>query len=324
MSWSGSAPWTSSAARRSLVGSERTGNPIPAAYALLGRRRVKGARRFFAKLKRKRAHRGNPLPAAVATITGLLGGKLGRRLKGKEAAHAERMAQLAQLAERALANDASALEQLERLTREFATQRAKDAAKATLAAVRNELATRREVRGREARAATRAEERERQAVTTQRLGILSGAAEKIGGALVRGGRPRAAGGVRRVAAGVARRAGSVAGAGAGAAGAAGASAAAVAGVVIGGLAAGALIGTGLRLAFGEARAVRAEEAAVEGALVLRRTRAQLEQQLGRRLTSAESRKLSAAYLAQLEELGFRQDTQGRWHRPRSAIERFLG
>ena len=109
-----------------------------------------------------------------------------------------------------------------------------------------------------------------------------------------------------------------------AAGLAGAGAGAIAGVVIGGLAVGLLIGTGLRKLFGTAKAVRAEEAAVKGALVLRDTRAQLEAQLGRKLNATESRALFDEYAAQLPRLGFVQDARGMWHRPRSFTERLLG
>jgi hypothetical protein len=94
--------------------------------------------------------------------------------------------------------------------------------------------------------------------------------------------------------------------------------------VIAGLAVGVAIGTGLRKLFGEARAIRAEEAAVEGALLLRRARAKVEQELGRSVTPAEAKKMFAAYEANLVLLGFEQDDNGQWHRPRSAVERLLG
>lgn len=100
--------------------------------------------------------------------------------------------------------------------------------------------------------------------------------------------------------------------------------AAVAGVVIAGLAIGAAIGTALRKLFGEARAVRAEEAAVEGALVLRRARAALEAQQGTPVTQAQARQLFDAYAANLMKLGFTQDARGQWRRERSAVERLLG
>lgn len=98
----------------------------------------------------------------------------------------------------------------------------------------------------------------------------------------------------------------------------------MAGVVIGGLAIGAAIGTGLRKLFGEARAVRAEEAAVEGAIFLRNARAKTEAALGRSLTQPEVRKMFDAYAAHLMSLGFVQQANGQWHRPRSRIERILG
>jgi len=79
----------------------------------------------------------------------------------------------------------------------------------------------------------------------------------------------------------------------------------------------------LRKLFGEARAVRAEEAAVDGALALRETRADLEEELGRALTTAERQKLFKAYEASLVELGFTRKNGG-WERKRSTLERFLG
>lgn len=103
-----------------------------------------------------------------------------------------------------------------------------------------------------------------------------------------------------------------------------ASGVAIAAVVIGGLAVGVALGTALRKVFGEARAIRAEEAAVEGALVLRRARAALEDELGRPLTQTEVRKMFDSYAANLVQLGFEQQANGQWYRSRSAIERLLG
>ena len=95
-------------------------------------------------------------------------------------------------------------------------------------------------------------------------------------------------------------------------------------MVIGGLAVGVAIGTALRKLFGTARVVRAEEAAVEGALVLRRARAALEADLGRAVTPTEARQMFEAYEAQLERLGFEQQANGQWVRTPSSIERLLG
>lgn len=103
-----------------------------------------------------------------------------------------------------------------------------------------------------------------------------------------------------------------------------ASAATIGAVVIGGLAVGAAIGYGLRKAFGEARAVRAEEAAVEGALVLQQVRHDYEAEKGRPVTQAEAKKMFQAYAANLQQLGFTQDERGQWRRERSAFERLLG
>jgi hypothetical protein len=79
----------------------------------------------------------------------------------------------------------------------------------------------------------------------------------------------------------------------------------------------------LRKAFGEAKAIRAEEAQVEGALQLRKARAKLEA-AGHTVTRADLRKMFAAYEAHLMSLGFVQKENGQWHRPRSAVERFFG
>lgn len=103
-----------------------------------------------------------------------------------------------------------------------------------------------------------------------------------------------------------------------------ASGAAIAGVVIAGLAIGVAIGTALRKLFGEARAVRAEEAAVEGALILRKARAAVEAEQGRPVTRTQARQLFDSYAANLVELGFTQDANGQWRRQRSTLERILG
>ncbi|MGH2374809.1 MAG: hypothetical protein ACRDIC_15255 [bacterium] len=95
-------------------------------------------------------------------------------------------------------------------------------------------------------------------------------------------------------------------------------------MVIGGLAAGLAIGTALRHYFGTARAVRAEETAVQGALALRETRADLEAELGRALTAAEGKKLFQALESNLVRLGFTRNAVGQWERKRGAIERLLG
>jgi len=99
-------------------------------------------------------------------------------------------------------------------------------------------------------------------------------------------------------------------------------------VVVGGLAIGAAIGYGLRKAFGEARAVRAEEAATEAQNVMRDVRTRYEQEKGRRVTQAEARKFFASLEANLEQLGFTQEPNAagvlQWVRKRSAIERLLG
>jgi len=105
---------------------------------------------------------------------------------------------------------------------------------------------------------------------------------------------------------------------------AGASGAAIAGVVIGGLAIGVAIGTALRHFFGEARAVSAEEAADQGALILRKARAEIAAEQGSPVTPAQARQLFDSYAANLQDLGFTQDANGQWRRERSFTERLLG
>lgn len=75
--------WSQSIARRSLVGKERTHNPSPAAYSLIGKKKVKRAKKKLRKLGKKRAHKGNPLPAVVGLLGGAGGllGKLGGRFR---------------------------------------------------------------------------------------------------------------------------------------------------------------------------------------------------------------------------------------------------
>ncbi len=94
--------------------------------------------------------------------------------------------------------------------------------------------------------------------------------------------------------------------------------------MIAGLAIGAAIGTALRKIFGEARAVRAEEAAVQGALVLRDVRRQVEAKTGRPISREAAKAMFQEYEDQLLELGFEQQPNGQWYRPRSAVEKLLG
>ena len=316
------------------MGREASINPAPAAASLL-RLGVKApalwsqgyaARRFV----RRRTH--NPVPAVLGIAGSLVGG-LGKRFQSRDARDKARFANADALAARAAVGDDAAFKELERLSRQFATQVAKNYAATKLAEV---IAARRSgtpvaltpsqqlaqlagspLAGQIVTAVARTARRPRAPRRT-----LAGY-DAYGQPVYRQSTPRAprAPRARRFPTGAA-----LAGAPAvGAAGTvAGAGAAAVAGVVIGGLAVGLLIGTGLRKLFGTAKAVRAEEAAVQGALVLRQTRAQLEAQLGRPLRAPETRALFAEYAGQLQRLGFQQDANGMWFRPRGAVERFLG
>lgn len=85
--------WSSSVARRSLMGNERTNNPTPAAARLLGKKRVRRAKKVLKRRGRKRAHRGNPLPAVVGLLGGAGGllGKLGGRFRAPSEVRARRV-----------------------------------------------------------------------------------------------------------------------------------------------------------------------------------------------------------------------------------------
>lgn len=71
--------WNQGIARRSLGGG-RTHNPTPAAQAMLGKKALTRAAARLKRGGRKRAHKGNPLPAVVGVLglASKLGGLLGR------------------------------------------------------------------------------------------------------------------------------------------------------------------------------------------------------------------------------------------------------
>lgn len=61
-------------ARASMMGYEPTHNPNPAAAAMLGKGRLKrAAKAYKRRLGRRSAHRGNPVPALVATLAPVIG-----------------------------------------------------------------------------------------------------------------------------------------------------------------------------------------------------------------------------------------------------------
>lgn len=75
--------WSAGVARRALMGHERTHNPSPAAASMLGKRAVRTAKRKLKRVGRKRAHKGNPSPAVVSSLAGLIpGGSLVSGLLG--------------------------------------------------------------------------------------------------------------------------------------------------------------------------------------------------------------------------------------------------
>lgn len=86
--------WSQSVARRSLMGRERTHNPSPAAAKLLGKRAVKRAKAKLKRRGKRRAHKGNPLPAVVGLLggSGLLG-KLGGRFRPPAEVRAAKVAE---------------------------------------------------------------------------------------------------------------------------------------------------------------------------------------------------------------------------------------
>jgi hypothetical protein len=58
--------------------------------------------------------------------------------------------------------------------------------------------------------------------------------------------------------------------------------------------------------------------------MLRDLRRDTEAQLGRKLTQPEVAKMWKATEANFRMLGFKQQANGQWYRPRSAVERLLG
>ena len=354
-------PYQSTPARAFLMGREDSINPAPAAAMLLriGVKRPSmyssgRARRFF----RPHARTHNPLPAAIA-IAGAkkLASALGIKTGSPRYENGPLVTTVQDFLDRIKKGDLAALEQLHGLATSPAEKHRTAWAKvwnvevpalggslpAKVRAAINQLDPTSQVPSSSSEKAT-------SPVTTLTNVLSSKAGLSAVTALARGATraarrprrrvvgydvfgqkiyaaaraPRAPRSPRISAASAAGVAGGAAPLAAGAGTIGGASAAAVAGVVIGGLAVGLLIGTGLRKVFGEAKAVRAEEAAVQGALVLRSTRAQLEGQLGRKLKPNETRALFSEYTTQLQRLGFTQDDNGQWIRKRSLAERFFG
>lgn len=68
---SGRYLWSAGIARHALDPGLRTGNPTPAAARLLGKRTVSRARRGLRRAGKRRAFRGNPIPAVASVISSL-------------------------------------------------------------------------------------------------------------------------------------------------------------------------------------------------------------------------------------------------------------
>lgn len=201
--------WSRGTARAALMGTrDTTMNPTPAARRLLGPLYSRFKKQAAAAPKKKSTartfihrrrpfHRGNPAPALIAGAASLFGGKLGKRLKSKAAAHAERVARADALAARALIGDAAAATELERLSREFATAEAKEYAAGKLAEVIHALEQSKKAeaaaRRAESAAAGRAARGAAEATAARREGLAAGVLSSIADAsLARGSlRPRA-------------------------------------------------------------------------------------------------------------------------------------
>ena len=107
----GSYVWSQGIARAVILrGGGRTMNPtLPASY-LLGARTVRRATTRLARLGRRRAHRGNPIPALASILGGLkLGGPDAKKMAARAAA-------VDKIALKANTGDVAALESLQRIS----------------------------------------------------------------------------------------------------------------------------------------------------------------------------------------------------------------
>ena len=110
MKWKSPAVWSQSTARKELLGS-KSRNPSIAAESLLGKRTVARAVRVLRRGGRRRAFRGNPLPA-VAGLLGGLGG-IGRRVDPRK--HAQRLRHIETRALEAEKGNKASLAELEKI-----------------------------------------------------------------------------------------------------------------------------------------------------------------------------------------------------------------
>lgn len=321
--------WSQSTARRALMGYERTNNPTPSAARLLGKARVKRAERVLKRKGKKRAHRGNPLPAVAGLAGGLLGGKLANRLKSPEQRHAERVAVADALAARAALGDAAALVELERLSREFATKRGQDYAKQKLAEVKagHRTATSAGMNPLAQIGASLA--------SPQGLGVIrtiAGAAKKPRRAargryptyVDRQGRQRYStkppGTELRIPQGATPTPGTPYNFFQGAVGKGGAAATAGQFAVAGAAGIGAYLVTRKLLQYLGGGAQRKEEAGVAAARALHESLEEYKANTGKYPPPAERARMKEAYRAQLVKLGYNPDT---FTRTRSGVESFL-
>src|SRR5258707_2271251 len=115
--------WSAGVARKTLLPRTRTANPTPAASKLLGPATVKRGKRVLRRAGKKRAYKGNPVPAAVSTaasfipgggiLSGLLSGKVaGIDLKSRAAYEAGRASSYDLWYNEALAGNLGSLENL--------------------------------------------------------------------------------------------------------------------------------------------------------------------------------------------------------------------
>ena len=348
--------WSQSVARRSLLGAERTHNPSPAAASMLGKRRLRRAKKKLRARGRKRAHRGNPLPAVVGVLgsAGGLLGKLGGRFRPPSEVRAARVSE--SVVQAANAGNLTAARGL--IERAALPMIAKESAVWKAAAARLSPDIVRQVNANLSRipqASQKNPEEFAQSVLGNPVSAVGGAAAPTGlqqvvGALTQPGtirsiaqvaKPRRSrqryptyvdrygrqrystkppGAELRIPAGATPAPGTPYSFFRGAIGKGGAATTAGQLAVAGAAGVAAYLVTQRVLEHLGGRAQRQEEAGVNAALAFRQARADFQQQQGRAPNRAELAEMKRAYQAQLVELGYDPVT---FTRTRSRLEGFL-
>lgn len=330
--------WNQSLARRSIMGREETNNPSLAASSLLGRQVVRRAKAKLKRAGKRRAHKGNPLPAVASILgAGSLLGKLGHRFKSPAAQQAVRKGMVDQavaahnqgLASVQVVNPKGKMEQgnpRQLLThwstmmatpegRSYALNALQNLGKATASPVAptgvqtlaGALAAPGTIRALAQAAKPRAQRRSRYPTYVGRDGRQRYSYKPPGSEL-------------RIPAGATPTAGTPYSFFRGAVGKGGAAATAGQVAVAAAAGIGAYLVTQRLLQHLGGRAQRAEEAGVNAALASRQARADFVQQTGRQPTRAELQQMGAAYKRQLVALGYDPVT---FTRKRGAVASFL-